>query len=390
MYLTDFWWNLAIDDAEWVGLLFVGPRGNQGPIQHGKIRRSALKQVLSHVANKRELTWVLVDEANRILKDNDVGDLVIEDVDHFMTAAPDREFSLDRARLDSAIARLNAMDLETVDFGHVVDEIHGMLRGAGTITTAPPGGITYFRARRNMPRRPRFVAQLFAPPAEAITKFQRCNAPRVPMLYCCDNVQAALKEVGAEVGETVYLSVWEVCQPFATFSMPPGRAPTQDAEAFKLLASYIDSKFTEPIGEAQSSRYKITAAFARLYAHGNIDPDNPHVRHPLAGVYYRSVADPRAENLAIEAKQAARCMRFYAGLELEITGESHDGNFTIEVPAVARRPIDYGAPLHQQVIRWRRDDEQGKRNLAPFLVRLRVVTRLGLERTMFPDLFDED
>jgi hypothetical protein len=282
------------------------------------------------------------------------------------------------------------MDLETVDFGHVVDEINGMLRGAGTIAMAPPGGIAYFRARRNLPRRPRFVAQLFAPPAEAITKFQRCNAPGVPMLYCCDNVQAALKEVSAEVGETVYLSMWEVCQPFATFSMPPGRAPTQDVEVFKVLASYIDSKFTEPIVEAQSSRYKITAAFASLYARGRIDPDNPHLRHPLAGVYYRSVADPRAENLAIEAKQAALCMRFYAGFELKITGESDDGSFTIEVPAVARRPIDYGAPLHRQVIKWRQDDERGKQIVWSYLVRLQVATHLGLERMMFPDLFDED
>ncbi|MGF6413655.1 RES family NAD+ phosphorylase [Paraburkholderia sp. MM5482-R1] len=391
MHLTSFLWNYAINDDEWVGLLFFGPLADHGPFQAARIRRSTLKQVINHVANKRELGWVLADEANRIIGGNDVDDLVIEDVDHIMSRAPSPKFSLSRASLDSAIARLDAMDLATVDFQHVLKEVKGMLRGAGTITMAPPGSIGYFRARRNPPRRPRYVADLFAPPAKFITKFQRCNAPGVSMLYCCDNVQAALGEVRAEVGETVYLSVWEVRRPFHTFSMPPGRAPTQDVETFEILASYIDRKFTEPIGEAQSSRYKITAAFATLYAHGRIDPDNPHLTHPLAGVYYRSVADPRAENLAIEAKQAARCMRFHAGFELKITGESAAGAFTFELSAAAKRPIDYGADPLQHVIWWSQDDEleRGKQILSWYLARP-VVTYYGEERFMFPDLFDED
>ncbi|MGF6874990.1 RES family NAD+ phosphorylase [Paraburkholderia sp. MM5477-R1] len=390
MYLMSFRWDLAINDKDWVGLLFYGSIQTFGPTQAGKIRRSALRQIVKHVANKRELAGVLVDEANRIIKDKDVECLVIEHVNHFMTSAPSSGFSLGRAQLDSAIARLNAMDLETVDFGHVIDEVDGMLRGAGTITMAPPEGAIYYRARRDLPCRPECVAQLFAPPAQVITRFQRCNSPGVPMLYCCDNVQAALREVGTEVGETVYISIWAVCQPFVTFSMPPGRAPTQDVQAFKVLASYINSKFTEPIDEAQSSRYKITAAFARLYARGRLDPNNPHLKHPLAGVYYRSVADPRAENLAIEAKQAALCMRFYAGFELKITGKSNDGNFTFEVSAVTERSIDYGVNLLQQVIGWREDDERGKQLLSALPLLVPVETHFDFERRVFPDLFDED
>jgi hypothetical protein len=389
MDLFDFRWNRKINDDEWVGLEFVGPQHYRGPIQLGRIRRSALKQILKHVANKRELAWVILDEANRIVRGQGVEDLVIENVDHFMTNAPAAGFGLDSSRVASAIARLDAMDLESVDFKHVTDEVNRMLIGAGTITGAPPPGATYFRVRRNLPRPPTYVSDLSAPAPKFITKFQRCNGPGVPMLYCSDNLQAALREVGAEVGETVYLSVWSVCRPFVTFSMPPGRAPTQEVTAFKMLASYIHSKFTERIHEAQSSRYKITAAFASLYARGHLDPSNPQLRHPLAGVYYRSVADPCAENVAIEAKQAASCMRFFGGFELKVTNDLAGSYFIYEVSATAKGTTDYGAHTLRHVLEWRQDDELGRQILLE-LTGLPIATNLDFERMIFRDLFDED
>ncbi|MCG7400584.1 RES domain-containing protein [Caballeronia zhejiangensis] len=383
--LYDFAWNL-VDDPEWAHFFFVeAPTDARRP---AKIRKTALRYIFQHIVNRRELACMLLAEAKRVLMQRPHAKTIVIDslqVSMAHQRPPDAPL-LDEQQIDRCIARLESFDLKNTAFDTVMREVNTLLRGVGTHITNPVAGASYFRAR-TMESRPTFVSELFAPPAEYVSDYQRCNPPGKPMLYCCDNAGVALLEVGAKVGDVAYLGTWEVQGPLTTFSMPPGPLPGQNAAAFRKLSKYIDDKFTEPIEHALSHRYMISAAFSVLYANGRLDPANPQIENPLAGVFYRSVKDRRAENVALDVDEARKKLGLYAACEVEIIGEAADGRLNLRAKAVAERVRVKASLWGETKLAWKTDDRTLEL-FSRFMLRRSANTTLSFEHLYFPELFE--
>lgn len=68
-----------------------------------------------------------------------------------------------------------------------------------------------------------------------------------------------------------------------------------------MVATYVETKFTQPVAEVFASEYKITAAIAEKMCMGDVINNDQNMT--LGGVSYPSVAHPsKSENLAIRTQ----------------------------------------------------------------------------------------
>jgi hypothetical protein len=390
--LIDFDWIHW--DSDWYYLRFHGQPNLFGfdDSKDGRVSRDALRHLLAHVANRRELCCILTNEAKQFRKENPKTELITIEMPLKKFASGSAPALLNVNTLEETIDTLERFDLAKTDFKEVVALVDKMLHGAGTIVTRPIFGAAYHRVRKRPLQhpnwRPSMLKDVDAPAARFVTNFQRCNGPGSPMFYCSDNWDIALRETRVQPGDVAYLSTWVVKGPMVTFSMPPGRCDGQDRKSFDILSTYINRKFTEEIDGAEDSRYMITAAFAHLYATGRLDRFNPRLE-PLAGIYYRSVVNRNAENLAIFPSQVRANMELSTVYEL-IIGDCSGELPEVDVTAVATPIAQKGVAWGRQVLKWQRasDDPALAYHTREWLNQQRPNTNLDYELEHFPDLFD--
>ncbi len=259
--------------------------------------------------------------------------------------------------LRAQIATINRLDLDVADYGHLVRRVGQMIVGVPLACTVVKPGTRLYRARKNRTKL-LHVAELGAPPAVVITNYQRCNPPNEPMFYGATHQATACHEIRAQLNDIVYVSCWTVRSEFFAQVIPPDWPNTSDDSGLHLLASFFETKFSQPIHETFSNQYKVTSAIAdRLTAKEfsiklqSDAPDRDAFKQGVGCIIYPSVSHPaRPECVALRPTIVTNCLDLTYVEEWEITaanaGEISINRLDIGSSFVADEIIWTGKPLH--------------------------------------------
>lgn len=160
----------------------------------------------------------------------------------------------------SLIKKLNGHDLENCDYLTIREDVRNLISDCPMVFTDICEGTNFVRARRSNKKLER-VADIGCPKDELVNSFQRCNPPGVSRFYASLDVNTAVREIGAEVGDIVYVGNFELQNKLITAWMPPDLGEEITDPRLPILASFIETKFSQPVHEVYSNQYKITAAF---------------------------------------------------------------------------------------------------------------------------------
>jgi RES domain len=230
------------------------------------------------------------------------------------------------SEIRSTINSINRLNLDVADYDYLVRRVGRLIVGIPLYGSSIQPETRLYRARKSLSK-PKSIADLGAPPAELIVSYQRCNPPNEPMFYCSTHQATACYEVDAKPGDLIYISCWTVCKKFFFQIIPPDRLRTSDDNRLALLATFFETKFTQPIHQTFSSQYKITAAIAdRLTAKEfSLTISNSSSGHKLhedgvGCIMYPSVAYLKdADCLAIRPKIVESCLALSYVEEWQIT-----------------------------------------------------------------------
>ncbi|WP_298987423.1 hypothetical protein [uncultured Roseibium sp.] len=220
------------------------------------------------------------------------------------------------------VSRINRLPLESEDLEELRDGIRTLFQ-----TKIPVVGQTLMPGQKlfrgvSHDTKPTSVDKLGAPPDEKVCGFQRCNGPGRAMFYCAAGIAPIYFELKPKVGDKIYISRWSVVRPdFAVLKIyEPDHSKL--SPAISSIYQFFDTKFTEPIHDSFSYRYKVTAVITDFLLHEGLFERE----HNIAGIKYTSTAYPsKAENLAILPSTVAESMLLESVDEFEIEEVTKDG-----------------------------------------------------------------
>ena len=192
--------------------------------------------------------------------------------------------------------------------GAEVDKLIGEIRkllaiAPKSIASIYEPGVIVYRATRHHNSVPNRIEEIWYPPVER-TPWNRANRPQQPMFYCTSDPDCALREIGADIGDTVVFATWRttgkmLLHDLGFSSQVLSRAGSRrrlskhhrkfyrkqlDTEG-KAVRDFFAFAFTEP----SPQDYRLTVAIAEAHS----DPD-------FAGILYPSVAKAaNTDNLAL-------------------------------------------------------------------------------------------
>ena len=174
------------------------------------------------------------------------------------------------------ISELNSLDLDEADFSHLADQIGKLMDGVPLGAKAVHAGQRLWRARLSK-RQLVDAGEFGCPPPELVTDFQRCNQPNDPMFYCAKHPLTSIFEVRPNENDVIYLSAWLVDRKFFANVVPPDKFGGADDRRLDVIATFMESKFVQPIHAIFSSQYKLTAAITdRMLPRGwTVTADEP-------------------------------------------------------------------------------------------------------------------
>lgn len=153
------------------------------------------------------------------------------------------------------------------------------------------------------------------------------------MFYCATGTGPVFYELQPKVGEKVYVSRWSVNVDdlgFMDFSLTDH---TKIEPEVSSIMQFFDTKFTEPIHDSYSYRYKVTALITEFLLHENLF----NSEGPIAGLKYTSAAYPGcAENLAIIPSAVDKFMTLDFAEEYLIEETGGDGFLTKRLDFASR------------------------------------------------------
>ncbi len=221
---------------------------------------------------------------------------------------------------------MNRLNLDDADYDHLLRRVNRLITGVPLAGTVIKPRTRLYRGRKCRTKLMQ-LSDLGAPPVTAVVNFQRCNPPNDPMFYCATHQATACYELNAAVGEIVYISCWHVKNEFLTQVIPPDRMSKSTDSRLAMIATFFETKFSQPIHETFSSQYKITSAIAdRLTAKEfNLTaptdaPNREAYLHGVGCLLYPSVAYPKeAECLAIRPRIVESCLELAYVEEWQVT-----------------------------------------------------------------------
>lgn len=264
-------------------------------------------------------------------------------------AGIERPVSMLEAR--SIITSINRLNLELADYDHLARRVGRLITGVPLSGTVIKPGLRLYRGRKSRHKLMR-LSDLGAPPAAAVINYQRCNSPNDPMFYCATHQATACYELNASVGEFVYISCWHVNIEFLTQVIPPDRMRSHNHARLAMIATFFETKFSQPIHDTFSSQYKITSAIAdRLTAKEfnlippTAAPSREAYLHGVRCLLYPSVAHPKeAECLAMRPQIVERCLELSYVEEWQIAA--------VGVGEVTIQRVDSSSSFDRGGIKW--------------------------------------
>lgn len=234
------------------------------------------------------------------------------------------------------IRGLNLLDLDETPYEIVLEMCSELFVGLKTTMRTNGGAELLFRSRVNPSIRPSKVDELGAPPAEAVTGFQRCNAPGNPMFYAASKRRTALLESRAKKGDIVYLSQWIGRESYKTNNLLIASDDEIDAMdddgKGSIIYSFMDSMFTKRIHSDFSNDYKISAALSERMTTGFPDIVGGVERNDgKIAIRYPSVFDKKKSyNTCFHAETAENKLRPLHVMEAVVV-QSHGMHIDIRV-----------------------------------------------------------
>lgn len=229
-----------------------------------------------------------------------------------------REFNHSAVR--KIIQELNRINLEEVDYDYVKQKVGNLFRGIKCKGISLNKGQSLFRGIV-YDEKPANVSYLGAPPEELVSGFQRCNSPGNPLFYCSGHQAPVLYEIHPKKGGKVYMSKWSVIKNDQfLITLSPNHLDDDMSPLLSSIYSFFDTKFSEPIHDTFSFRYKVTSAIAELLIRDNL------FDRKAVGIAHTSVAYPGgADNIVLLPEYVASNLSLDYVEELEITDVSKQG-----------------------------------------------------------------
>ncbi len=256
------------------------------------------------------------------------------------------------------ISSINRLKLADADYSYLVRRIRQLIVGVPFTGKILNPGTRLYRARRSS-KKILHVTELGHPPASSVVSYQRCNPPGKPMFYCASHQATACYEIDAKVGDIEYVSCWAVKREFFTQVIPPDQGEYVVDRRMETIATFFETKFSQPVHEVFSSQYKITSAITECVTVGALleSPEGSVVtkreahKYGIGCILYPSVSSPRyAECLALHPGVVEQCTGLEYVEEFVIT-DVLNGAISIERKDVSSQFVAgcihwTGKPLH--------------------------------------------
>ena len=169
------------------------------------------------------------------------------------------------------IRKLNRLDPDRANFDSILRTYNTIFVGLGMVVATTGSTEILYRARvMSNGQRPSLFNDLFAPPPNLITGYQRCNRPGQSVFYASSRRMTALLECRVKVGDMAYLGQWMCKGPFPVNRYLEAKDNweghlTPQGEA---LLSHFDTLFTRRVDATFSNDYKFTAAISEFLTSG--------------------------------------------------------------------------------------------------------------------------
>lgn len=237
--------------------------------------------------------------------------------------------------------QINYMDLDKTDFEYIVELISKVIKQVPFSGFNQRNDTRFYRGviHKNKPGN----TSLFTyPPAEKVIDFQRCNPPGAPMFYCSAGLAPIFYELDVKEGDYVYASKWSIKSNFYLNQIVEKRGyDTNNHPTKNMISTFFETKFSEPIHETFSTRYKVTAAIAKKMGYGKVE--NQDIK--IGGIVYPSVSYPgTADNMAIFPEIVDECLQLDYVEEIEVM-EVSGNEFKIEYR-------DFSSNFENNIINW--------------------------------------
>lgn len=218
------------------------------------------------------------------------------------------------------IQEVNRINLKEVDYDYVKQKVGNLFGGIKCNGISLNEGQPLFRGIVYNDK-PTNISYLGAPPKEFVTGFQRCNSPGNPLFYCSGNQAPVLYEIHPQKGDKVYMSKWSVekADQFL-ITLSPNHLDDDLDPLISSIYSFFDTKFSEPIHDTFSFRYKVTSAIAELLVRDNL------FDRQAIGIAHTSVAYPGgADNIVLLPEYVNSNLSLDYVEELEIVDVTKEG-----------------------------------------------------------------
>lgn len=205
------------------------------------------------------------------------------------------------------ISKLNRLDLSSADYEMILSLIGDLIAGIESVRACEIlAGQKLYRAR-TMSHQPDLSKEIFSPPDNFVNDYQRCNPPQRAIFYSAFDEGTAMSEIGGNVGDTVYVSEWQVETPFMA-ALIHSRTDTHSPDPCSdMVSTFFETLFLQPIHKKFSTQYKLTSAICQVLT-GTIYEKSSEVNATaVASLLYPSIScGKRADCLAIRPLLAER------------------------------------------------------------------------------------
>lgn len=246
---------------------------------------------------------------------------------------------------------INRINLEEADYTYVKEKVGNLFAGITmqgiSLNINQPlfRGIIY-------QEKPENVSYLGAPPEELVSNFQRCNSPKNPLFYCAGHPGPVLFEIHPKQGDKVYMSKWSVVKnDDFIITLSASHLSDEITPIDSAIYTFFDTKFSEPVHETFSFRYKVTSAISELLIRDELFDKKS------LGLAYSSVAYPGgADNIVLLPECVDDNLSLDYVEEYEVIDISEQG--------INVRPTDIATNFTGNIIHW--EGRKRQHTVGPF------------------------
>jgi RES domain len=249
--------------------------------------------------------------------------------------------------IQETIERINRLAKEGAEVDKLAGEIRKLLAIAPrSIASIYEPGVIVYRATKHHRSVPTRIEEIWYPPPEK-TQWNRANRPKRPMFYCTSDPDCALREIGADIDNTVVFATWRTTGKMMLHDLGfssqvlsrPGSCRSLSEHHAKFYREQLDDKgkavrdffalaFTEP----SPQDYRLTVAVAEAHS----DPD-------FAGILYPSVAKAaNTDNLALLPSFVHSGLNLVKAQVFQVDQKDPDGRVSGDVICALERANDHG------------------------------------------------